>query len=101
MVTCCGSCGMGCDGGYPAAAWEWWQETGVVTGCLYGDNSRCQPYSLAPCDHHTTGKYQPCPAVVPTPDCVNSCNSEYTTDYNTYKHMATDAYNVDSSVSAI
>jgi len=81
MTTCCESCGMGCDGGYPAAAWEWWQETGVVTGALYGDTKFCQPYSLAPCDHHTTGKYNPCPAVVPTPECSSSCQDSYPTPY--------------------
>jgi len=41
MVSCCGSCGFGCEGGYLEAAWQWWQETGVVTGDLYGDKSWC------------------------------------------------------------
>jgi len=61
----------------------------------------CQPYSLPPCDHHTTGKYNPCPAVVPTPDCSNECQDSYPTPYKKDKHMASDAYNVDSDVRAI
>ena len=101
MVTCCDECGDGCDGGYPAAAWQWWQDTGIVTGDLFGDNSSCKPYSLAPCDHHTTGKYTPCPAVVPTPECTSTCNPSYSTKYSDDKHFATDSFNVDSNVAAI
>jgi cathepsin B len=102
MVSCCTSCGDGCDGGDPGAAWDWYERTGVVSGDLYGDNSYCQPYKLAPCDHHTTGKYSPCPAVVPTPACENKCNSRYTThDYKSDKRVATDSYRVSSKVAAI
>jgi len=101
MVTCCDECGDGCDGGYPAAAWSWWQDTGIVTGDLFGDNSSCKPYSLAPCDHHTTGKYTPCPAVVPTPECTSQCNPSYSVAYAKDKHFASDSFNVDSNVAAI
>jgi cathepsin B len=101
MVTCCGSCGMGCDGGDPGSAWDWYKTNGVVTGDLYGDNTYCQPYSLKPCDHHVSGKYGPCPQSVPTPACKKECNSSYSTDYKTDKHFASDAYGIDSSVEAI
>ena len=38
LLTCCGwSCGDGCNGGYPDAAWEYWVDNGIVTGGLYGD----------------------------------------------------------------
>jgi len=101
MVTCCDSCGMGCEGGYLEAAWEWYQQTGVVTGDLFGDTNWCQAYSLQPCDHHTTGKYGPCPAVVPTPSCESQCVSQYTTGYSDDKHFATSAYGVSSDPTAI
>jgi cathepsin B len=64
---------MGCNGGYLSAAWSYFRSPGVVTGWLYGDTTRCQPYSLPPCDHHVDGKYDPCGATKPTPRCVSSC----------------------------
>lgn len=52
LVDCCSSCGYGCDGGYPEAAWEYFKHTGIVTGGNYNSNEGCQPYSIASCDHH-------------------------------------------------
>ena len=57
MLARCGSCGNGCGGGYPSAAWSYWKNTGVVTGWLHNDKTWCQSYAFPPCDHHTTGKY--------------------------------------------
>lgn len=70
IMTCCTSCGQGCNGGYLGPTWSYFQNTGVVTGDLYNDKTTCQPYSLPPCAHHTTStKYPACPPVVPTPNC--------------------------------
>ncbi|CAG9830178.1 unnamed protein product [Diabrotica balteata] len=38
LLSCCDSCGYGCDGGYPEMAWDYWQDTGISTGGLYGSN---------------------------------------------------------------
>jgi len=94
LNTCCDSCGFGCDGGYPSSAWEYWVDEGLVTGGLYGDETTCQPYTLAPCDHHTTGKYGPCGDTVPTPPCTGKCISSYSGDYKSDKHYGKDAYSV-------
>jgi len=72
MNSCCGSCGMGCEGGYPSAAWQYWVSQGVVTGGNYNQGG-CYPYSIKNCDHHTTGKYGPCGDIVPTPSCTKQC----------------------------
>eukprot|EP00053_Salpingoeca_punica_P016713 m.158796 g.158796 ORF g.158796 m.158796 type:complete len:367 (-) comp17028_c4_seq3:284-1384(-) len=102
LVTCCGmSCGSGCDGGYPAGAWHWWKQTGIVTGGNYNSHQGCQPYSLPICDHHVTGKYQPCPAEGPTPRCERSCESGYSVSYPNDKHFGESAYSVPSSPDAI
>ncbi|KAG8223838.1 hypothetical protein J437_LFUL007859 [Ladona fulva] len=38
VLSCCTTCGEGCDGGYPKEAWKFWTSNGIVTG---GDfNSR-------------------------------------------------------------
>jgi len=73
MNSCCASCGMGCEGGYPSAAWQYWVSQGVVTGGNYGTKQGCAPYSIPNCDHHTTGKYGPCGDIVPTPPCTKQC----------------------------
>ncbi|CAG9824791.1 unnamed protein product [Phaedon cochleariae] len=38
LNSCCKSCGD-CDGGIPYAAWEYWQQTGIVTGGVYQQTS--------------------------------------------------------------
>jgi len=55
LVSCCDSCGFGCEGGYPSAAWQYWVDTGLVTGGLYNSNKGCQPYEVKSCEHHTKG----------------------------------------------
>ncbi|KAI1288392.1 Cathepsin B-like cysteine proteinase 2 [Halotydeus destructor] len=48
ILTCCTSCGDGCDGGYPLRAWQYWATNGVVTGGSYGSGEGCQPYCIGP-----------------------------------------------------
>jgi len=106
LTSCCDSCGMGCDGGDPSAAWSWFTTTGVVTGGNYDDFSWCSSYSLPNCDHHLnhTGHYQPCPAQeYNTPTCPTACdsNSTYATPYAQDKHIFATAYSVAADVSQI
>jgi len=69
MVACCDSCGDGCDGGYPSAAWQYWAETGLVT-------ETCDPYSLPSCDHHIPKSKNPCPSNdYPPPPCQQQCTN--------------------------
>lgn len=76
LLTCCGSsCGNGCSGGYLSGAWNYFKRNGIVTGWLYNDTKYCQAYHFAPCDHHSTGRYQPCGASQPTPKCQQSCGN--------------------------
>merc|ERR1712088_311314 len=60
LLSCCFSCGFGCNGGFPGAAWSYWHRKGLVTGGLYGSNDGCQPYVLKPCEHHVNGTRGPC-----------------------------------------
>ncbi|XP_074034294.1 cathepsin B-like isoform X1 [Leptinotarsa decemlineata] len=36
LVSCCWTCGMGCNGGFPGAAWNYWVRKGLVSGGPYG-----------------------------------------------------------------
>jgi len=91
MNSCCGTCGFGCEGGYPSAAWQYWVSQGVVTGGNYQQGG-CYPYSIPNCDHHTTGKYGPCGDIVPTPSCTKQCKDG--TTWATSKQFGARAYGV-------
>lgn len=93
LMTCCDECGNGCNGGYPSAAWDYWEKYGIVTGDLYGDNKWCRPYTLAP-HHHGEG-------YVVTPPCHYQCITEYSTPYNQDKHYAKNVYSIGESVEEI
>ena len=73
ILTCCASCGFGCQGGYKGEAYNFWRRSGIVTGGLYNDKNTCQPYFLPPCDHHVHGSHGDCPETVDTPECENTC----------------------------
>jgi cathepsin B len=103
MNSCCTSCGSGCGGGYPQAAWQYWVETGVVDGGNYSMGG-CSPYTLPPCEHHVNGTLPPCPSICgqnecATPACVKKCgNSENWADA---RHFGASAYSVSSVVKQI
>ncbi len=96
LLACCSSCGMGCNGGYPGAAWDYWQDHGLPTGGLYGDTATCQPYSFPPCDHHVKGKYGPCSGDYDTPQCLRKCNAKYPKSFGDDLFFALDSYSVDA-----
>ena len=55
LLSCCYTCGFGCNGGFPGMAWSFWTNTGLVTGGSYGTSEGCQPYEIKPCEHHVNG----------------------------------------------
>ena len=93
LLSCCTSCGFGCDGGMPSAAWKYWL-LGITTGDLYGDTQYCQPYFLPPCDHHIDGSHGACPATVDTPECVSDCSKGNKEPISTQMTYGTSAYSV-------
>jgi len=102
LNSCCGfSCGQGCEGGYPEAAWQHWKSAGLVSGGNYGTNAGCEPYTIPNCDHHCTGKYSPCGASVATPKCSKSCISGFNSTYTKDKHFGASAYTVPADVAKI
>ena len=97
---------MGCGGGQPGLAWNWFESTGVVTGGDYfdiGSGDTCAPYTLAPCAHHVpaTAKYPACPSSeYPTPSLSKCSESGYSKSYSGDKIKATDSYSL-SGISSI
>jgi len=91
---------MGCNGGQPGKAWDWFKKHGVVTGGDYfdiGNGETCAPYSLKPCAHHVpaTEKYPACPSSEYSTPSLNSCSeSTYSKSYKDDKIQATDSYSL-------
>uniref|UniRef100_A0A4W5RL29 Cathepsin B n=1 Tax=Hucho hucho TaxID=62062 RepID=A0A4W5RL29_9TELE len=97
LLSCCKSCGMGCNGGYPSAAWNFWTKEGLVSGGLYDSHIGCRPYSIPPCEHHVNGTRPPCKGEEgDTPQCTNQCASGYTPGYKQDKHFGKSSYGVPS-----
>uniref|UniRef100_A0A4W5QRV4 Cathepsin B n=1 Tax=Hucho hucho TaxID=62062 RepID=A0A4W5QRV4_9TELE len=97
LLSCCDSCGMGCNGGYPSAAWDFWTTEGLVTGGLYDSHVGCRPYSIPPCEHHVNGTRPPCTGEEgDTPQCSNQCETGYTPGYKQDKHFGKTSYSLPS-----
>ncbi|KAM8832453.1 cathepsin Bb [Spinachia spinachia] len=96
LLSCCDECGMGCLGGYPSAAWEFWAKRGLVTGGLYGSGVGCRPYSIASCEHHVNGTRPPCQGEEETPKCQEQCVDGYSPSYQKDKHFGRRSYSVPS-----
>ncbi|KFD53443.1 hypothetical protein M513_05707 [Trichuris suis] len=69
IISCCESCGYGCEGGFPALAFKYWESEGVPTGGVYGSKTGCKPYSIPPCET--------CRYTANTPECTKQCVSGY------------------------
>lgn len=105
-LACCSgfSCGMsmGCNGGQPTAAWNWFTKAGVVTGGDFediGSQKTCLPYEFEPCAHHVESqKYKPCPSTeYNTPRCKKTCSeNDYSKSYMADKVLAKTAYSLRS-----
>ncbi|KAK3798806.1 hypothetical protein RRG08_040637 [Elysia crispata] len=95
VLSCCRSCGNGCNGGYPASAWRYYKSEGVVTGGQYGTKKGCMPYVLPPCDHHVSGHLKNCSdPISPTPKCVEKCIPGYKKTFKEDKQFGDKFYGV-------
>ncbi|KAI0986296.1 hypothetical protein GJ496_008638 [Pomphorhynchus laevis] len=87
LVACCKSCGMGCFGGFPTNAWQYYINEGIVSGGNYATNEGCIPYSIPSCEHHANGSLSPCGDITSTPKCKRRCIPQYGHDYTEDKHF--------------
>nr|BAF43801.1 Longipain [Haemaphysalis longicornis] len=102
VLSCCMSCGSGCNGGFPGAAWSYWVHKGIVTGGNYDSDEGCMPYPIKACDHHVNGTLGPCDkSIPPTPRCVRMCRKGYNVDFADDKHYGKKSYSVPSNVTQI
>jgi len=101
LVDCCSSCGFGCDGGFPQAAWSYYKTKGLVTGGNYNSKQGCEPYTIASCDHHVNKTLPPCQGEQPTPKCVKKCIDGYPVEWEKDHHFGKSVYSVRSDVKQI
>lgn len=102
LTECCSQCGEGCNGGDPAAAWQYYVDQGLVTGGLYKSGVGCKPYQVPACEHHINGSRPACGNILPTPVCVNRCeNDEYDRTYTQDKRFGLNAYTITKDVKQI
>ena len=85
---------MGCNGGQPGQAWQWFENTGVDTGGDYtdiGSGTTCGLYSLALCVHRVapSTKYPACPSSECSTPSLSACSELlYTKAYSDDKQKA-------------
>ncbi|MCL4119218.1 UNVERIFIED_CONTAM: hypothetical protein GTU68_021260 [Idotea baltica] len=94
LMSCCYTCGMGCDGGFPGGAFEYWVKSGIVSGGLYNSSQGCVPYEIAPCEHHIDGPRPNCSEGGGTPKCHKSCEESYSLPYGQDLHKGKEWYSV-------
>jgi len=102
LLSCCYSCGFGCNGGFPGAAWSYWKRWGLVSGGTYASKQGCQPYVIEPCEHHVNGTRLPCSEGASTPKCHKTCdNKDYKVDYKKDKSYGASSYSIKRNVNQI
>jgi len=102
LLSCCYSCGFGCNGGFPGAAWSYWKRKGLVSGGQFGTKAGCQPYQIEPCEHHVNGTRMPCSEGGSTPKCHRKCeNPDYTVPYTKDKTYGSKSYSLENNVAQI
>lgn len=96
LLSCCPICGLGCNGGMPSLAWEYWKHIGLVSGGSYNSSQGCRPYEIPPCEHHVPGDRMPCSGDDKTPKCQKTCEDSYKVDYHKDKRYGKHVYTVSS-----
>jgi len=90
ILSCCTTCGFGCNGGYPTQAFKFWTKSGVVTGGPYGSKDGCRPYSISPTAQSAE-----------TPACQKQCQATYKTPYPQDEQKGSSYFQIQGGASAM
>jgi cathepsin B len=85
--VCCGP-DYGCEGGDAGDAWDYVQQSGLVTAA-------CDPYTIPTCNV----TQEPCLNFLPTPPCEQQCSDSET--WSKSKHFLSNSYGVNSDQNSI
>ncbi|KAK6056665.1 papain family cysteine protease [Cooperia oncophora] len=95
-MTCCTSCGNGCNGGRAIDAWRYFVSDGVVTGGDYGSMCGCRPYEIPPDNSWNYHSYRSS-ILTSTPPCQRRCQTGSGRCYEKDKYYGIDAFRVRNS----
>jgi cathepsin B len=85
IMSCCSTCGNGCNGGYIIDAMAYYVNTGVVTGGWYNSGCGCQSYEVDPTSHDEGS----------TPQCATACDDpNYPDSFAADKHFGSEYHAV-------
>nr|CDJ88569.1 Peptidase C1A domain containing protein [Haemonchus contortus] len=102
ILSCCDTCGFGCDGGITFRAWEYFATKGSVSGGHFEAPNCCRPYYFHPCGQHGNDTfYGYCPRFAQTPFCRRKCRIGFNKSYAQDRIQGKSFYTVDYSVPAI
>jgi len=102
LLSCCGFfCGMGCNGGFPIGAWNYFKKHGIVSGGPYGTKEGCVDYPFPECEHHVIGPKPACNGSNSTPRCPKKCQEGFNTTWQEDKHFGVSSYSVHHNEAAI
>ncbi|XP_025407532.1 cathepsin B-like cysteine proteinase 4 [Sipha flava] len=93
ITFCCHDCGLGCKGGAPIKAWEYFIKYGLVTGGDYQSGEGCQPYGVAPCpiDEYGNNVFNSQP-MERNHNCTKTCYGNQNLNFQEDHKFIRDAY---------
>ncbi|KAI1286145.1 Cathepsin B [Halotydeus destructor] len=101
LISCCPSCGDGCQGGYSSAAWSYWVDSGLVSGGHYKSTKGCLSYTVPACRHQRNGSLSLCGVPLATPSCSMKCDASFPGSYVSDKYYGVKAYSISNDVKQI
>lgn len=87
ILSCCRSCGFGCNGGSPDLVFDEWADNGFVSGSGHLQGQGCRPYPFPSCQHeglhYSNSSLPKCLSkYYDTPECVQKCQQAYKFEYD-------------------
>lgn len=82
LLECCPDCGFQCNGGSITAAYNYWLNTGIVSGSSYMTAGVCKSYGFAPCSNPVWRTSDLCTKRNTDVKCRKACQASYSKGYS-------------------
>jgi cathepsin B len=81
LLECCPDCGFQCNGGSIVSAYNYWMNTGIVSGGSYMTSGVCKSYGFAPCSNPVWRTSDLCTKRNTDVKCRRTCQASYSRNY--------------------
>lgn len=81
LLECCPDCGFQCNGGSVLSAYNYWLNTGIVSGGGYMSPGVCKSYGFAPCSNPLWRTSDLCTKRNTSVQCRRACQASYSKNY--------------------